>query len=330
MTEMKINIKKQIVTIFFLAALPFASSHAQQNYPTRPVRLIVTVPPGGAADLVARVMAQKLGDAFSQTFVVDNRAGGGGQIAGELAAKAAPDGYTLLQPSITTHGIGPHVYDKLLFDPVKDFSPVVLYATMPMIVVTNAQVPVKSIKEMIALAKGKPGAYAFGSSGSGGAPHLVGELFKGATGIDIQHVPYKGSGPAATDVAGGQVAFSFDAIAPHLPHIKSGRTRVLAAISPQRLALFPEVPTMKEIGYPQVAASIWYGLMAPAGTPKPIVAKLNVEANRVLGLQDVKERMAGAGIDAAAPNQPEDFAKFVRDELAKWGPVVKAAGAKAG
>jgi tripartite-type tricarboxylate transporter receptor subunit TctC len=322
--------KKQILTIIFVAAIPFASSLAQQNYPTRPVRLIVTVPPGGAADLVARVVAQKLGDGMGQTFVVDNRAGGGGQIAGELAAKAAPDGYTLLQPSITTHGIGPHVYDKLLFDPVKDFSPVVLTATMPMIIVANAQMPVKSIKEMIALAKAKPGAYAFGSSGSGGAPHLVGELFKGATGIDIQHVPYKGSGPAATDVAGGQVAFSFDAIAPHLPHIKSGRTRVLAAISPQRLALFPEAPTMKEIGYPQVAASIWYGLMAPAGTPRPIVAKLNAEANRVLGLQDVKERMAGAGIDAAAPNQPEDFAKFVRDELAKWGPVVKAAGAKAG
>ncbi len=327
---MKNNVKKQIVTITLLAALPCAASHAQQNYPTRPVRLIVTVPPGGAADLVARVMAQKLGDAFAQTFVVDNRGGGGGQIAAELAAKAAPDGYTLLQPSITTHGIGPHVYEKLLFDPVKDFSPIALYATMPMIIAVNAQVPVKSIKDMIALSKAKPGAYAFGSSGSGGAPHLVGELFKGATGANLQHVPYKGSGPAATDVAGGQVAFSFDAIAPHMPHIKSGRTRVLAAISPARLALFPDVPTMKEMGYPQVAASIWYGMMAPAGVAKPLVARLNAETNKVLGLQDVKDRMAGAGIDAAAANTPEDFAKFIRDELAKWGPVVKAAGAKAG
>jgi tripartite-type tricarboxylate transporter receptor subunit TctC len=205
----------------------------------------------------------------------------------------------------------------------------VLYATMPMIIVANAQVPVKSVKDMVALAKAKPGAYAFGSSGSGGAPHLVGELFKSATGVNLQHVPYKGSGPAATDVAGGQVAFSFDAIAPHLPHIKAGRTRVLAAISPQRLTMFPEVLTMKEMGYPQVAASIWYGMMAPANVPRPIVAKLNAEANKVLGLPEVKERMAGAGIDAAAPNQPEDFVKFVRDELAKWGPVVKAAGAKA-
>jgi len=327
---MKNSVKKQIVTITLFAALPCAASHAQQNYPTRPVRLIVTVPPGGAADLVARVMAQKLGDAFAQTFVVDNRGGGGGQIAAELAAKAAPDAYTLLQASITTHGIGPHVYEKLLFDPVKDFSPIALYATMPMIIVVNAQVPVKSIEDMVALSKAKPGAYAFGSSGSGGAPHLVGELFKGATGANLQHVPYKGSGPAATDVAGGQVAFSFDAIAPHMPHIKSGRTRVLAAISPARLALFPDVPTMKEMGYPQVAASIWYGMMAPAGVAKPLVARLNAETNKVLGLQDVKDRMAGAGIDAAAANTPEDFAKFIRDELAKWGPVVKAAGAKAG
>lgn len=306
-----------------------ADAHAQLNYPTRPVRLIVTVPPGGAADLVARVMGQKLGESLGQTFVIDNRGGGGGQIATELAARSAPDGYTLLQSSITTHGIGPHVIARLAADPVKDFTPIALYATMPMIVVANAQVPVKSVKEMMALARAKPGGYGFGSSGSGGAPHLVGELFKIATGVNLQHVPYKGSGPAATDVAAGQVAFAFDAIAPHLPHIKAGRTRVLAAISPARLAMFPDAPTMKEIGYPQVAASIWYGLLGPAGLPKPILAKLNSEVNRALTLPDVKERMAGAGIDAAAANAPEDFAKFIRDELAKWGPVVKAAGVKA-
>ena len=325
---MKNNIKKQIVTAILLAISPWVTSDAQQSYPARPVRMIVTVPPGGAADLVARVMAQKLGEAFAQSFVVDNRGGGGGQIAAELAARAAPDGYTLLQSSITTHGIGPHVYEKMLFDPLKDFSPIALTATMPMIIVVNAQLPVKSIKDMLALAKAKPGGYGFGSSGSGGAPHLVGELFKNVTGANIQHIPYKGSGPAATDVAGGQVAFSFDAIAPHMPHIKSGRTRVLAAISPQRLTLFPDTPTMKEIGYPQVAASIWYGMMAPAGVSNPIVARLNAETNKVLGLPDVKERMAGAGIDAAAPNAAEYFARFIRDELAKWGPVVKASGAK--
>ena len=273
-------------------------------------------------------MGQKLSDALGQTFVVDNRGGGGGQIAAEIVAKAAPDGYTLLQSSITTHGIGPHVYPKLLFDPVKDYAPVILYATMPMIIVANTQVPVKTVKEMVALAQAKPGGYAFASSGSGGAPHLVGELFKSVTHINIRHIPYKGSGPAAIDVGSGQVAFAFDAIAPHLPHIKAGRTRILGAISPNRLAMFPEVPTLIESGYPQVAASIWYGMMAPAGVSPAIVTRLNNEVNRALGLQDVKERMAGAGIDAAAPNTSQDFAKFIRNELAKWGPVVKAAGAK--
>ena len=325
---MKIIERQQILTVILCGAASSFVAQAQQ-YPTRPVRLIVTVPPGGAADLVARVMGQKLSDALGQTFVVDNRGGGGGQIAAEIVAKAAPDGYTLLQSSITTHGIGPHVYPKLLFDPVKDYAPVILYATMPMIIVANAQVPVKTVKDMIALGKAKPGAYGFASSGTGGAPHLVGELFKGATGADIRHIPYKGSGPAAADVAGGQVAFAFDAIAPHLPHIKAGRTRALAAVSPARLTMFPDLPTMKEAGYPQVAAVIWYGMMAPAGTPRALVMKLNGESNRILGMPDVKERMAGAGIDAAAPGTPEDFARFVRDELAKWGPVVKASGAKA-
>jgi tripartite-type tricarboxylate transporter receptor subunit TctC len=322
-------IKTRLIYAVWLAAMPVAASHAQQNYPTRPARLVIAVPPGGAADLVGRVVAQKLGDALGQTFVADNRGGGGGMIAADIIAKSAPDGYTILLASITTHGIGPHIYSKQPYDPVKDFAPVVLAATMPMVIVVNTTVPAKSIKELIALAKAKPGALGFASSGSGGAPHLVGELFKSATGAPLQHIPYKGSGPAATDVAGGQVAVAFDAIAPHLAHVKSNRTRVLAAISSKRLAMFPDVPTMIEIGFPQVAASIWYGLMVQGATPKAIISKLNAETNRVLVLQDVKDRMAGAGIDAAAPNTPEDFAKFIRDELAKWGPVVKASGAKA-
>ena len=322
-------VKKQILTVVLSMLSPLTAIQAQQNYPARPVRLVIAVPPGGAADLVGRVIAQKLGDALGQTFVADNRGGGGGMIAADIVAKSAPDGYTLLLGSITTHGIGPHVYSRQPYDPVKDFSPVVLAATMPMIVVVNAAVPAKSVKELIALAKARPGTLGFASSGSGGAPHLVGELFKSATGAPLQHIPYKGSGPAATDVAAGQVAVSFDAIAPHLAHIKSSRTRVLAAISPQRLAMFPEVPTMTEIGFPQVAASIWYGLLVQSATPKTIISKLNAETNRVLIMQDVKDRLGGAGIDAAVPNSPDDFAKFIRDELAKWGPVVKASGAKA-
>ena len=287
----------------------------------------MTVPPGGAADLVARVMAQKLGDSLGQTFVVDNRAGGGGQIAADTVAKAAPDGYTTLLASITTHGIGPHIYAKLPYDPVKDFAPVCLYATMPMIMVANAQLPVKNVPELIALAKAKPNSISFASSGSGGAPHLVGELFKNVTGAPLQHVPYKGSAPGAADVAGGQVQLMFDALAPHLPHLKSGRTKVLAAISPARLPIAPDAPTMTELGFAKVAASIWYGMLVPAGTPKALITKLNVEANKALAMPDVKERLAGAGIDVGG-GSPEDYAKFIRDELAKWGPVVKASGAK--
>ncbi len=290
--------------------------------------MIVTVPPGGAADLVARVMAQKLGDSMGQTFVVDNRGGGGGQIAAETVAKASPDGYTVLLGSITTHGIGPHMYSKLPYDPVKDFAPIALYATMPMLMVANAQLPVKNVPELIALAKAKPNSISFASSGSGGAPHLVGELFKSVTGAPIQHVPYKGSAPGAADVAGGQVQLMFDALAPHLPHLKSGRTKVLAAISPARLPIAPDAPTMTELGYPKIAASIWYGLMAPAATPRAIIMKLNAASNRALALADVKERLAAGGIDAAG-GSPEDFTKFIRDEMAKWGPVVKASGARA-
>jgi len=319
---------KTLTTVILIALAAASSASAQaQNFPNRPVRLIVTVPPGGAADLVARVMAQKLGDALGQTIVVDNRAGGGGQIAADTVAKAAPDGYTALLASITTHGIGPHIYSKLPYDPVKDFAPIALYATMPMLMVANAQLPVKSAPELIALAKAKPNSISFASSGSGGAPHLVGELFKSVTGAPIQHVPYKGSAPGAADVAGGQVQLMFDALAPHLPHLKSGRTKVLAAISPTRLPIAPEAPTMTELGFPKVAASIWYGMMVPAGTPKAVITRLNTESNKALALADVKERLSGAGIDTAG-GTPEGYATFVRDEIAKWGPVVKASGAK--
>jgi tripartite-type tricarboxylate transporter receptor subunit TctC len=314
-----------IMAVIALTCSP--AGNAQQIYPSRPVRLVVHVPPGGAADLLARVMAQKLGDTLGQTFVVDNRPGMGGVIAANTVAKAAPDGYTLLQGAITTHGIGPHIYSRLPYDPVKDFAPIVLSATMPIVLVVNAQVPVKSVSDLIALAKAKPAGISFASPGTGSAPHLVAELFKTETGIPSQHVPYKGSGPAAADLAGGHVQFMFDAIAPHQPYIQSGRTKALAVVSPARVSVFPDTPTMAELGYPRVAGSVWYGLMAPAGTPKAIVAKLNAESIRILAMQEVKERMAGAGIDVAG-GTPEEFGKFIHAELAKWGPVVNASGAK--
>ena len=301
---------------------------AQQGYPSRPVRVIVFVPAGGGADLLARIMGHKLGEVLGQTVVVDNRAGMGGVIGTGLVAKAAPDGYTLLQGGITTHGIGPHIYTNLPYDPLRDFVPVVLSATLPVFVIANAQVPVKSVNELIALAKAKRDSMSFASPGTGSAPHLVGELFKIETGIPTQHVPYKGSGIGAPALAAGEVQFMFDAIAGHLPFIKLGRVKALAVTSPARLAAFPDIPTMKEAGYPRVDGTVWYGLLAPAGTPKPIIQKLNTESMRVLAMQEVKEKLTNAGIDPAG-STPEEFGKFIRAEYDKWGPVVKAAGVKA-
>jgi tripartite-type tricarboxylate transporter receptor subunit TctC len=320
---------KYLATILTFIALACGfAANAQQNYPSRPVRVVVFVPAGGGADLLARVMGQKLGEVLGQTVVIDNRAGMGGVVGTSLVAKAAPDGYTLLQGGITTHGIGPHIYTNLPYDPLKDFTPVILSATLPIFLVVNAQVPVKSVSELIALAKAKPGAVSFASPGTGSAPHLVGELFKIVTAIPSQHVAYKGSGTGAPALAAGEVQFMFDAITGHQPFITLGRVKALAVTSPVRLAAFPDIPTMKELGLARVDGTVWYGLLAPAGTPKPIIQKLNDESRRVLAMQDVKDRLTVAGIDAAG-GTPEEFGKFIRAEFEKWGPVVKAAGVKA-
>ena len=303
-------------------------ANAQQNYPTRSVRVVLFLPAGGAADLQARTVVQKLGEAFGQNFVIDNRPGMGGVIGTGIVAKAAPDGYTLLACGITTHGIGPHIYTKLPYDPVKDFTPIILTSTMPIFLLVSTQVPAKSVSELVALAKAKPEAINFASPGTGSAPHLVGELFKVVTGIPSQHIPYKGSGIAAPDLAGGHVQFMFDAIAGHMGGIQSGRVKAFAVTGASRVAAFPDTPTMAEVGLPRVTGSVWYGLLAPTGTPKEIIAKLNAEANRALAMQEVKDRMAAVGIQPAG-GTPEEFGKFIRAELDKWGPVVKAAGVTA-
>ena len=300
---------------------------AQQNYPTRPLRVVVFLPPGGAADVLMRVMGQKLGDSLGQTVVIDNRPGSGGVIGTNVVAKAAPDGYTLLHSGITTHGIGPHIYTNLPYDPVKDFAPVVLSATMPVFMLAHTQAPVKSVQEVITLAKSKPGALSWGSPGTGSAPHMVGEMFKIITAIPSQHIPYKGSGTGAPALAAGEIPVFFDAVAGHQAFIKSGRVRALAVTSPARVTAYPDVPTMKESGLPKVDGTVWYGLQAPAGTPKHIITKLNTESNRVLAMQEVKDRLTAVSIDAAG-STPEEFSKFIRAELDKWGPVVKAAGVK--
>ena len=305
-------------------ALP---SHAQQNFPTRPLRVVVFLPPGGAADVLARVMAQKLGDLLGQTVVVDNRPGSGGVIGTNVVAKAQPDGYTLLHSGITTHGIGPHIYKGLPYDPVKDFAPVILSATMPVFMMSHSQVPVKTVSEAVALAKSKPNAVSWGSPGTGSAPHMVGELFKVVTAIPSPHIPYKGSGTGAPAFASGEVQLFFDAVAGHQAFIKSGRVRALAVTSAARVSAYPDVPTMKEAGFGRVDGLVWYGFQAPAGTPRPVINRLNAESNRVLAMPDVKEKLTAVSIETAG-GTPEEFTRFIAAELGKWGPVVKVAGVK--
>ena len=310
-----------------LALLFFCSTaFAQSDFPSHPVRLVVTVPPGGAADFIARLVGGKLSDSLGQPVVVENKAGASGTIAADAVAKAPADGYTLLQNSITTHGIGPHLFDKLPYDPVKDFAPVSGLALLPLIMAVNADLPVKDVKELIAYSKTH--SVNFASSGNGGAPHMAAELFKSVTGAPIVHVPYKGSGPAVSDLVGGRVQIMFDAAPSLIAHVRSGKLRVLAAASTERNRLLPDVPTFAELGYPQVNVSLWYGLLAPAGTPRPVVEKLNRAVGQVLDTKEVTERLQAQGAEPMR-GTPEAFATFMQKEMAKWAPVVKAANVKA-
>ncbi len=312
---------RTIVACFIIALAPAAL--AQADYPSRAIRLVVTVPPGGAADFIARLVGGKLSEALGQPVLVENRGGAGGTIAADAVAKSAPDGYTLLQNSITTHGVGPHLYSRLPYDPDKDFTPVCGLALLPLVMAINAELPVKSVQELISYSKEK--SLNFASSGNGGAPHMAAELFKSVTGAPITHVPYKGSGPAVADLVGGRVQIMFDAAPSLIAHIRSGRLRVLAAASAQRNPLLSDAPTFAELGYPKVAVSLWYGLLAPAGTPPPAVERLNREVVKVLESADVRQTLQARGAEPM-PGTPQAFAAFMREERTKWAPVVKQAG----
>ncbi|HZD19190.1 MAG TPA: tripartite tricarboxylate transporter substrate binding protein [Burkholderiales bacterium] len=312
--------------LFAALLLVASAAFGQADYPNRPLRLVVTVPPGGAADFIARLVGGKLAEALGQPVVVENKAGASGTIAADAVAKAAPDGYTLLQNSITTHGIGPQLFARLPYDPVKDFAPVSGLALLPLIMALNAELPVRDVSELIAYAKTH--SVNFASSGSGGAPHMAGELFKSVTGAPLVHVPYKGSGPAVADLVGGRVQLMFDAAPSLIAHVRSGKLRVLAAASSERNRLLPEVPTFAELGYPQVNVSLWYGLLAPTGTPPPVIDKLNRAVGEVLEAPEVVERLHAQGAEPMR-GKPEAFAAFMRAEMAKWAPVVKQANVKA-
>jgi tripartite-type tricarboxylate transporter receptor subunit TctC len=302
-------------------------AQAQGSYPNHSVRLIVPFPPGGATDIMARAIAQRWSEVLGQQFVVDNRPGAGGNIGSDLVAKAQPDGYTLLMGTVGTHAINASLYPKMPYDNQKDFAPVILVAAVPNVMEVNPSVPAHNVKEFIAYVKANPGKINFASSGSGTSIHLSGELFKVMAGVDMTHVPYKGSSPALTDLLGGQVQVMFDNLPPSLPHIKAGKLRALAVTSAVRAPALPDVPTIAESGLPGFEASSWFGVLAPAGTPRAIIDRLNAEGVKWLSTADAKEKMANLGAIAAG-GSPEDFANHIRAETAKWAKVVKESGAK--
>lgn len=323
------RICKTLCTVVYVASA-FAAGHsqAQQAYPTKPIRMIVPFPPGGTTDVVARLVAQKLTEAWGQQVVVDNRPGAGGIIGTEIVAKATPDGYTALLGSITTHAVNPALYKKLNFDPVKDFTPVSLVVSSPQLLAVHPSVAAKSVKELIALAKAKPGQLNYASAGTGTSPHLTFELFKSMAGIDVVHVPYKGTGPAITDLIGGQVQMMITGVVALMPHIKSGKLRGLGVTSAKRVAALPDLPTIAESGIPSFDVSSWFGVFLPGGTPKPIVANMNAEIRKILEVPEVRQRLISQGADPAS-NTPEEFAAYVKAEMAKWGKVVRDTGARA-
>lgn len=304
-----------------LAQAPSASSG--QGYPAKPVRIIVPFAPGGVADVVGRTVTPRLVEALGQQVIIDNRGGAGGTLGTAVGAKSPPDGYTLILPA-ASHATTPGLYRKLPFDPVKDFAGVTQLVTVPYLLVVHPSLPVKSVKEFIALAKSQPDALSYGSAGNGSSNHLAGELFKIMSGAPITHVPYKGSGPAMADLIGGHIGFMFDAINTSLAHMKTGRIRALGigTLKPSRVA--PELPTIASQGLPGYEANTWIGVLAPAGTPREIVSQLNGHLVRILKMPDIQERLSSQGAEPVG-STPDQFDAFLRSEVAKWGKVIRDA-----
>ena len=303
-----------------------ACAAAAQTYPSRQVRIVVPFAPGGGTDVAARVLAQKLTERVGQSFIVDNRPGASGIIGTELVAKSAPDGYTLLVGSQTVMAVVPAMYGKLNYDTVRDFVPVIRIIDTPTLIAVHPSLPAKSIKELIALAKARPGQLSFGGA-SGGTPHMFGELFKTLAQVDLLFVPYKGEGPAIIDAMGGQISMVFSNLPTVLPLAQSGKLRPLAVSSAQRVSGAPEIPTVAESGLPDYIANSWFGLYAPAATPREIVTKINTDATSALNVPEVKDRLAAQGMYVVA-NTPEQFAAFLKTEIPRWAKVVKDSGVK--
>jgi tripartite-type tricarboxylate transporter receptor subunit TctC len=315
----------RIAMLSIVALLASTTAIAQPAaYPTKPIRIVVAYTPAGATDILARTIGQKLTEAWGQAVIIDNRPGANGNIGTEYAAKATPDGYTLLMVTAGTHGINPGLYRKLGFDAVKDFAPVSLVAIVPNVFVVNNAVPSKDLKEFIAYAKANQGKLNYGSPGNGSTAHLSMELFKSMTGIQMVHVPYKGSAGVLADLIGGQIVVTMDNMPPYVPQVKAGKIRALAVSPARRSPALPDVPTVAEAGVPGYDSGAWFGLVAPANTPKDLVTKLSRETARILKLPDVSARLADLGAESVG-GTPEQFSAHIKAEIAKWAKVIRDA-----
>ena len=314
------------------AALSISGASAQAQpaapYPAKPVRFVVPYPAGGPLDLMARAIGARLAPSWGQPVLVDNRPGAGGNIGADLVAKSAPDGYTLLMGAVATHAINPSLYARVPYDPERDFAPVALVAVVPNILVVHPGLPAQSVKELIELARSRPGVLNFGSGSTGSTGHLAGELFKTLAGVQMVHIPYKGAAPAVQDLLAGQVQIMFDNLASALPQVRAGKLRALAVTTTARSRAVPDLPTVAESGLPGFDLSTWFGVLVAAGTPADIVARLNDEIVRALASRELAERLAAMGAEAPANNTPERFAAFIRSERAKYARVVRESGAR--
>lgn len=309
-----------------LTLAAFCGVATAQNYPAKTVRMVVGYPPGGPTDLIARIVSQKLSESWGQQVIVDNRPGASGMIGAELTVRAAPDGYTLLMVPVT-YAVTPSLYPKMTYDAAKDLAPVAQVAAAPFILVVHPTLPVKTVKDLIALARSRPAQLNYASASTGGMPHLAGELFNTMTGVKMIHIPYKGAAPATTDLLAGQVQLMFNNMLSAMPQVKNGRLRAIAVTSTKRSAAVPELPAIAET-VPGYEASGWYAALAPAAMPRELIAKINSDMNRIMKMPDVMQRLAGDGVEAVGTT-PEQFGTYLRSEIAKWGKVVQTSGAKA-
>jgi tripartite-type tricarboxylate transporter receptor subunit TctC len=315
------------IRIALLAAIGIASAFAQ-SYPAKPIRIIIAQAPGSATDVISRVVGNRLQESLGQPVIIEARPGAGGAVGTEAAARSAPDGYTLFMGNNSTHGSNPALYPKLPYDAVNDFAPITLVAAVPYVLVVDPALPVKSVQDLIALAKSKPGKMNYASAGNGSTHQFCGELLKSMSGIDVLHIPYKGSPPAIAGLLGGEVSLMFANLTDIGSQIRSGKVKALAVTVTKRAGLLPEVPTMSEAGLPGFDIGSWFGLLAPAGTPAPIVSRLNAETVKVLGRADVQSTLGAQGLELV-PGSPEQFAAHIKSEIAKFTRIAKAAGIKA-